>query len=231
MTCSRRKICAVIKKITLLTLLSVVLIYIGASFVDYSYYTGNSLTPWAVSPRKCIHSKHYTARLIDIANQTHVVLDSMGIEHWLIYGSLWGPLRGIPGPLPWDHDVDFGIDGDGNFSKISLEEFKATFKAAGLSVEDTLQETSTFLIQNSLGITVFYNYRGTMMRAGYEPWIFFINYRLYHSFPARLVKQPLSKVRFGSFNISVPREGIEIMKHLYPFNWRKVVKPASCENQ
>ena len=132
-----------------------VLIYIGASFVDYSYYTGNSLTSWAVSPRKCIYSKNYTAPLIYIANQTHVVLDKMGIEHWLIYGSLWGPLRGIPGPLPWDHDVDFGIDGGGNFGKISLEEFKATFQAAGLSVEDALQETSTFLIQKSLGIRFF----------------------------------------------------------------------------
>ena len=79
----------------------------------------------------------------------------MGIEHWLIYGSLWSPLRGIPGPLPWDHDVDFGIDGGGNFGKISLEEFKATFQAAGLSVEDALQETSTFFIQKSLGIRFF----------------------------------------------------------------------------
>ena len=58
----------------------------------------------------------------------------------------------------------------------------------------------------------------------------FINYRLYHSFPARLVQQPLPKAKFGSFNISVPKGGLEIMKHLYPFNWWKVVKPASWEN-
>ena len=166
-----------------------------------------------------------------IANKTHFVLDSMGIEHWLMYGSLWGHLRGIPGPLPWDHDVDFGIDGNGNFGKIPLDEFKAKFKAAGLGVEDRLQETSSFRIQGSVEIFVFYNYRGTMMRSGYETWILYINYRLYHSFPARLVQQPLPKVRFGSFNIAVPREGIEMMKHLYPFNWWKVVKPASCENQ
>ena len=118
-----------------------------------------------------------------------------------------------------------------NFGKIPLDESKARFKAAGLGVEDRLQETSSLRIQGSVEIFVFYNYRGTMMHSGYETWILYINYRLYHSFPARLVQQPLPKVRFGSFNIAVPREGIEMMKHLYPFNWWKVVKPASCENQ
>ena len=68
------------------------------------------------------------------------------------------------------------------------------------------------------------------MRSGYEPWVFYIHYRLRHSFPARLVQQPLPKVRFGSFNISFPRGGVEIMKHLYPFNRWKVVKPVNCKN-
>ena len=212
----------------MVTLLFLVLTYIGASFVDFAYYTGNR--PWASQP-KCFNSKEHTARLIQHAHQTHLILDSMGIEHWLMYGSLWGPLRGIPGPLPWDHDVDFGINGNRKFSKIPLEEFKARFAAAGFGIEDRLESTSSFRISGDVELYVFFEYRGTMMRAGFEPWIFYINYRLYHSFPARLVEQPLPKVEFGSLNISVPREGLEIMKHLYPFNWWKVVKPASCENQ
>ena len=170
--CSRHKIRRIIKRVTLFTLLSCVLIYIGASFVDYSYYSGNR--PWA-SPPKCF-TKDHTPWLMKIANKTHFVLDSMGIEHWLMYGSLWGPLRGIPGPLPWDHDVDFGIDGKRNFGKIPFDEFKAKFKAAGLGVEDRLQETSSFRIQGSVEIFVFYNYRGTMMRSGYETWILYISY-------------------------------------------------------
>ena len=215
------------KRVGLAILLFLVLIYICVSFVDYAHYNGNR--PWASKP-KCYNSKDYTALLVRLANKTHVVLDSLGIHHWLIYGSLWGPLRGIPGPLPWDHDVDIGFNGDGNFSKIPLDEFKAAFEAAGLEVDDdTLKSTGSFLVGRHIGLIVFYDYRGTMMRTGYETWLFFINYRVYHSFPARLLQQPLPKVKFGSFNISVPRGGMEVMRYLYPFNWWKVVKPASCK--
>ena len=212
----------------MVTFLFCVMTYIAASFVDFAYYTGNR--PWASQP-ECFNSKDHTDRLVRLANQTHSILDSMGIEHWLMYGSLWGPLRGIPGPLPWDHDVDFGFDGDGNFSKIPLEEFKARFTEAGLEIANRLQSSSSFLVGGSVELFVFYNHRGSMMRAGYEPWLFYFNYRLYHSFPARLVEQPLPKVKFGSIDISVPRGGMEIIKQLYPFNWWKVVKPAGCENQ
>ena len=218
------------KTVTMVTLLVAVLIYIGANLVDVDGYTGNKF--WRpVTP--CFKSKQHTAVLIELAHKTHLVLDSMGVDHWLMYGSLWGPLRGIPGPLPWDHDVDIGIDGNGNFKKIPLEKFKAKFEAAGLGLIDKLQESRYLSVKGygeSAGLFLYYNYRGTMMRSGYESWIFFIHYRFRHSFPAKLLQHPLPKVKFGSFNISVPRGGIEIMKHLYPTNWWKVVKPKSCKD-
>lgn len=40
----------------------------------------------------------------------------MGIDCWLMYGFIWGLLRGIDGFFLWDDDVDFGINGDGKFS-------------------------------------------------------------------------------------------------------------------
>ena len=218
------------KTVTIVTLLVAVVIYIGASLVDVDGYTGNKF--WRpVTP--CFKSKQHTAGLIELAHKTHLVLDSMGVDHWLMYGSLWGPLRGIPGPLPWDHDVDIGIDGNGNFKKIPLEKFKAKFEAAGLGLIDKLQESRYLSVKGygeSAGLFLYYNYRGTMMRSGYESWIFFIHYRFRHSFPAKLLQHPMPKVKFGSFNISVPRGGIEIMKHLYPTNWWKVVKPKSCKD-
>ena len=218
------------KTVTMVTLLVAVLIYIGANLVDVDGYTGNKF--WRpVTP--CFKSKQHTAGLIELAHKTHLVLDSMGVDHWLMYGSLWGPLRGIPGPLPWDHDVDIGIDGNGNFKKIPLKNFKAKFEAAGLGLIDKLQESRYLSVKGygeSVGLFLYYNYRGTMMRSGYESWIFFIHYRFRHSFPAKLLQHPLPKVKFGSFNISVPRGGIEIMKHLYPTNWWKVVKPKSCKD-
>ena len=218
------------KTVTIVTLLVAVVIYIGASLVDVDGYTGNKF--WRpVTP--CFKSKQHTARLIELAHKTHLVLDSMGVDHWLMYGSLWGPLRGIPGPLPWDHDVDIGIDGNGNFKKIPLKNFKAKFEAAGLGLIDKLQESRYLSVKGygeSVGLFLYYNYRGTMMRSGYESWLFYIHYRFRHSFPAKLLQHPLPKVKFGSFNISVPRGGIEIMKHLYPTNWWKVVKPKSCKD-
>ena len=218
------------KTVTMVTLLVAVLIYIGANLVDVDGYTGNKF--WRpVTP--CFKSKQHTARLIELAHKTHLVLDSIGVDHWLMYGSLWGPLRGIPGPLPWDHDVDIGIDGNGNFKKIPLKNFKAKFEAAGLGLIDKLQESRYLSVKGygeSVGLFLYYNYRGTMMRSGYESWLFYIHYRFRHSFPAKLVQHPLPKVKFGSFNISVPRGGIEIMKHLYPTNWWKVVKPKSCKD-
>ena len=218
------------KTVTMVTLLVAVLIYIGANLVDVDGYTGNKF--WRpVTP--CFKSKQHTAGLIELAHKTHLVLDSMGVDHWLMYGSLWGPLRGIPGPLPWDHDVDIGIDGNGNFKKIPLEKFKAKFGAAGLGLIDKFQESRYLSVKGygeSVGLFLYYNYRGTMMRSGYESWLFYIHYRFRHSFPAKLLQHPLPKVKFGSFNISVPRGGIEIMKHLYPTNWWKVVKPKSCKD-
>ena len=218
------------KTVTMVTLLVAVVIYIGASLVDVDGYTGNKF--WA-SVTPCFRSKQHTARLIELAHKTHLVLDSMGVDHWLMYGSLWGPLRGIPGPLPWDHDVDIGIDGNGNFTKIPLKNFKAKFEAAGLGLIDKLQESRYLSVKGygeSVGLFLYYNHRGTMMRSGYESWLFYIHYRFRHSFPAKLLQHPLPKVKFGSFNISVPRGGIEIMKHLYPTNWWKVVKPKSCKD-
>ena len=218
------------KTVTMVTLLVAVLIYIGANLVDVDGYTGNKV--WRpVTP--CFKSKQHTAGLIELAHKTHLVLDSMGVDHWLMYGSLWGPLRGIPGPLPWDHDVDIGIDGNGNFKKIPLEKFKAKFEAAGLGLIDKFQESRYLSVKGygeSVGLFLYYNYRGTMMRSGYESWLFYIHYRFRHSFPAKLLQHPLPKVKFGSFNISVPRGGIEIMKHLYPTNWWKVVEPKSCKD-
>lgn len=204
------------------------MVYIGLNCLNYATYTGND--PWGVKP-KCYNSKFHTDRLIRLAQKTHSILNQMGIEHWLMYGSLWGPLRGIPGPLPWDHDVDFGIKGEGNFSKMPIKDFKARFRAAGFGVADRLKATGSLTLGGAVDIFVFYDYHGYLWRGGYEPWTFYINYRLYHTFPARLLKQPLPKVRFGSFNVSFPRGGMEIVKHLYPFNWWKEVKPVGCEDE
>ena len=80
------KSCWVSKKtVTMVTLLVAILIYIAFSLVDMGRYTGNRF--WA-SVTPCFKSKQHTARLIELAHKTHLVLDSMGVDHWLMYGSL-----------------------------------------------------------------------------------------------------------------------------------------------
>ncbi|XP_078384602.1 uncharacterized protein RP689-like [Oculina patagonica] len=210
----------------------IVSIYIGVSFVDFAHYKGNK--PWSSAP-SCSETDEYRAILMDLAYKTHLILDSMKVEHWLMHGSLWGPLRGTPGVLPWDFDVDYGINGSSEiFNKLTLEEFKAKFTAVGMRVFDRFESSCSLVLKpNNSGANVdinfYYDYEGTMNKCGYEPWLFYINYRLYHTFPSRLVRPPLPKVTFGNFNVSVPKEGIEIMRYLYRFNWWKVVKPVGCE--
>ena len=206
-------------------------VWLKVNFNSPGRYTGNK--PWGPSP-KCKNSKDEIDHLVQLTYKVHTILKIMEIDCWLMYGSIWGPLRGFEGPLPWDDDVDLGIHGGGKFSQMKFEDFKAFFTAAGLSIQSRLWLNSRISIfENdwpSLDLFVFYDYNGMMRRPGIEPWLTPIHFRLYHSFPASLVELPLPKVKFGFFNISVPRKGIEVMKHLYPNNWWKVVKPVNCNN-
>ena len=207
-------------------------VWLKINFNSPGRYTGNK--PWAPSP-KCKNSKEELDRLVQLTYKVHAILGNVGINCWLMYGSIWGPLRGFQGPLPWDDDVDLAINGDGQFRQMKFEEFKALFTDLGLSVENRLWLNSDIIISEdgrwpSLDLFVYYDYNGVMRRAGVETWLTPIHYRLFHSFPSSLVEEPRPKVKFGYFNISVPRKGIEIMKHLYPYNWWKVVKPFNCKN-
>ncbi|XP_078378306.1 uncharacterized protein LOC144661421 isoform X3 [Oculina patagonica] len=211
----------------------VIVVFLHINLVTPGRYTGNK--PWGLAP-KCKNSEEEIEQLVQLTYKVHSILERMGVESWLMYGSIWGPLRGIEGPLPWDDDVDLAINGEGKFSETTFEDFKALFVALGLSVESRLWQSSLIVVSEkdrpwpTLDLFVFYDYNGMMGRPGVESRLMPINYKLYHTFPSILVEPPLPKVKFGFFNISVPRNGMEIMKHLYPYNWWKVVKPAGCQD-
>ena len=212
-------------------LVAFVIIYLGLGFADVYPRT---ITKHKKPAHGCFNSSSDKERtlLVKLTHKIHTILDSMGIQHWLMYDSLWGPLRGIPGPLPWDYDVKIGINAYGNFSKVPFVEFNTRLTAAGLKVTDNTRRSGNVFVEENEAkgnLFIFYNHGGVLTRTGYETWIFFINHRLYHSFPALLVKQPLPLVRFGYFNMSVPRGGIEIMKYLYPFSWWKEMERANCQ--
>lgn len=203
-------------------------IYVHVNLQNYAYYTNRFWAPVVA----CQNSDLEMEELLDLAYKVHKILDDMKIRHWLMYGSIWGAFR-IGQPLPWDNDVDIGFEGEGRFAEMTLTEFLAPFKTAGFKVVNKWTQSGTIVIHNeglrlSLDLFAFYNDGGTMRRTGLESWFFAINYRTYHSFPAKLVEAELPQVKFGFFNISIPKGGIEIMKHLYPYNWWKEVRPAGC---
>ena len=80
-----------------------------------------------------------------------------------------------------------------------------------------------------LDLYIYYEYNfGMVWRSGLNGWLIFIHYRLHHSFPARLVRAPMPKTRFGFFYFCVPREEEEVLKYLYRYNWWMEVRPAGC---
>ena len=66
--------------------------YLGTNSVEYARYNG----PNHGFPPLLVLRRQNT----ELVFKTHSILDNLGIEHWLMYGSLRGSLRGFEGPLP-----------------------------------------------------------------------------------------------------------------------------------
>ena len=206
-------------------------LYVYLNVQDYAYYTDK---PWH-PVTKCRNSKQELDQLLNLTFQVHETLDSLGIGHWLMYGSIWGARR-IQAPLPWDNDVDLGFRGEGNFSRYTLQQVIASFEAKGLIVNNKWFQSRTLTVSKegwplTVDLFAFYNNSGWMQRRGLESWVAWINYRTRHTFPSWVVDFPLPKARFGFFEVYIPRGGIEIMKHLYRDSWWKEVKPKVCEEE
>lgn len=221
-------------KVRCILLTFALLLYIKINLQHYGLYTGNHPF-FPAQPCEYLNDKQ-RGRLINMTYTVHKILDDFGIQHWLAYGSVFGALRN-QGPLPWDDDVDIGFRGSGKFSSMAFSEFEKPFTAKGLKLyhkrwitSNSMKVYSDDLPHIKVDLFAFYNYRGWMKRAGLETWILALNYNRHHTFPAWLVEDPLPEVSFGGIRMPVPREGIEIQKHLYPDDWWLEVKPITCEN-
>lgn len=206
---------------------------LGTLASTYVYITAQSHADYVKDRTvRCSHSDQEMVQLVNLTYQVHTILDSLGIDHWLMYGSIFGAHR-ARGPLPWDYDVDIGIKGE-QFSKMTFTDFLAPFiKAAGIEYINHLARNGLLVFEKAgwplhVDTFTFYNYHGMRVRPGWAAWLLFVNYRLHHTFPSSLVESYMPKMRFGFFNISVPRDGVEILKYLYRSNWWKEVKPIGC---
>ncbi|XP_078372334.1 uncharacterized protein LOC144655996 [Oculina patagonica] len=186
--------------------------------------------PWEDTV-KCGVSDAGRRHLINMTHQVRQILDQMQIVHWLFYGSLW-EIRRLKFPLMWGDAVDIGIFTNGAFTDKTWDEFLAPFVSAGFIVsgnkERLLFKGSMNFRKNpfkdlSIKVYTFYNCDGVVQRTGLESWLFYINYKMYHSFPASFLEPALPWVSFGSLDIHVPRGGLEILRYIYPKHWNRNV--------
>ena len=217
------------------------LIMVLFGLLGFSFYVYENLRPHQVYLRDtntraflpCHRSPKHLRELVKLVEDASMIMDSLNITNFLLYGSLWGVCR-FRGPLPWDHDADFGIIGDERYHAVKKCDFVKAFEAKGIRVNDDWFTMSYGLKRGptaSLGVFVYVNDGGKMKRPAPESWIGFVHYNLYHTFPAWMARTPLPTKRFGWFNARVPRGGCEILKHLYPFHWQLEFLPTACKRK
>ena len=169
--------------------------------------------------------------MLSLAYDVHLILRDLNITHFLMYGSLWGALR-INKPLPWDDDVDLGMIPDGKYSLLSEEKFLEKFRQKGVKITNNMRQKSSFKFERGKGavdLMIYYVYGEWMKREGWEPWLLTVHYNLHHTFPRNLIAhKPLPQLKFGWFMMPVPQSGIEIMKHMYRYDWWVTYKTESC---
>lgn len=178
----------------------------------------------------CYNTPKHLRSLVRLLEDVITVMDSANITNFLLYGTLWGAYR-FRGPLPWDHDADIGIIGDKNYHA-AKSGFKRAFERKCIEFRNDWISASYRIKRGKtakLGIFVFNDVRGTMKRPGIESWIGYIQYKLYHTFPAWMAQTPLPTMKFGWINARVPRGKREIFKHLYPFHWHLTFLPTACK--
>ncbi|KXJ23769.1 uncharacterized protein LOC110249975 [Exaiptasia diaphana] len=221
-TSERTVIC---KRTTIFTIIVVGFIYYEINVHNFSWYTNNSGGP-------CKISKKDMMDLLSLSQDTSIVLNRLKINHFLVYGSLWGGLRNN-GPLPWDTDFDFGIFYN-EIIKYSEQEVKDKFKAFDINCYYSYRFGFYRVTRGSArgDLMIFRDYynNGWMHRIGVEAYLAFVNYRKFHVFPAHLVKLPLDSSPFGRVNVSIPHGGVEIQRYFYPHDWWKISKPGGCIN-
>jgi len=208
-----------------------VIVYISLNMQSHAWYANRKnqyLLP-AGKGHSCQTPKMEMMELKELTRDMDSILKELKVTHVLIYGSLWGAIR-YNDPLPWDNDVDMALF-DEEVQHLDVELLIEKFKQRNIDISYRLW-FGTYRVTRGTArgdLMVFRkSFFGDMWRTGIEPWVFFVNYRRFHTFPAALVEQPLPKTLFAGVNISVPRHGIEIQKHFYPHDWWIESKPRGC---
>ena len=144
--------------------------------------------------------------------------------------SLWGALR-YKAPLPWDTDLDLGVSRK-DLQHLPRAKLKEALASKGMTTHYSswggfYRVTYGNARADLMVFDAFAN-NGYMERVGVESYLFFINYKKMHAFPAELIKKPLPTMLFAGISMPVPRGGLEIQKYHYPYDWWKESRPVGC---
>ena len=228
-TCSFRKILNLFILLNIITVITTIYYLINTQ--NFARYTGRHPFNPTMKCRNLTELR--MEQLLNLSYKVHQVLDKLGVEHWLMYGSLLGALRGHT-PLAWDDDADIDLDGDGTLKTLSKTAVIEKLESVGAKrLDDCWSRDGLITIHDansefSVDLVVFNRSGKWMKRRGWATWLLYFQYDNFHTFPAKLIEHPLPKIQFGFFNISAPRGGKEILKYIYPTDWWKVVKPPGC---
>ena len=201
--------------------------YIYVCYDDYSKYLKLE------SKVACQRTSVELDRIVRAVHSVDDVLNRLDIPHFLACGTLFGALRS-GGPLPWDDDADLIVNAD-DMRKFTRDQVAEIFKRElNMSVRwrSRLGLYRIYYHDNEgVDLLLYSDYwrNGWMHSVASESWLYFLNYRWHYVFPARLLEPPYEKLPFGGRNMTVPRNGIEIQKYLYTFDWYRTVRPKGCK--
>lgn len=184
----------------------------------------------------CNHSEKFHEGLHSLADRVHTVLTSIGLTHFLCYGSLWGQLR-LSRSLPWESDIEYCLLNEEIITKDEVY-LARIFKNKKMELEYDITEGIYTITDDELSgakvqLIVFEMdpMINMLRRVGWKRRVLPPDCESLPSlncFPPRLARPPLPQKEFGGYVVPVPREGIEIQKYHYPTNWWKEILPKNC---
>ena len=216
------------KTIIALILLSAVLfIYVYQSTLHHSVWFNEVSTG---SPFTCENVSVVRKELLKLSNVVQDVFKKHDAPIFLMYGSIWGALRGYNGPLPWDYDIDVAALTT-DYESNTMDAIAEDLIHYNITTENQMNQSGSYkFIISTYNIDMFFfkkSWFGLARRVGWEPMLLPLHYYYIHSFPYYLVEnaRQLPTVKFGDRDVRVPRGGIEIMKYLYRDSWQKAIPP------
>lgn len=183
----------------------------------------------------CSVPEEFTGQLHNLAHRTHLVLEKLGINHFLCFGSLWGQVR-IGRALPWSRKIEMCLIDTLRDDVLISKAFKDDGLSASYMYASgiyKIQENNHNKHSPSVEVIVFEEDSVTRMmrRVGWTRRVLPPDCELSPSlqcFPPQLVIMPLPIKSFGGYLVHVPREGIELQKYHYPNDWWLEIKPTDC---